>query len=53
MHGEATDFRAARQILKAPGTTSPLHDGQETERKNRERARAQLRAAERPHGRAS
>ena len=53
IRGEDIDVQAARQMLETPGTATPLPDGQETQRKNRERARAQLRVAERTRGRAS
>src|SRR5262249_22816506 len=51
--GGDIDVPAARHVLGTPVTRTPPADGQETQRKNRERARAQLRVAERTRGRAS
>ena len=53
VRGEDIDVQAARHVLETPVTGTPPADGQETQRKNRERARAQLRVAERTRGRAS
>jgi F-type H+-transporting ATPase subunit epsilon len=53
IRGEDIDVRAATQTLEAPVATTPSPEGQEAQRKNRERARAQLRVAERTRGQAA
>jgi F-type H+-transporting ATPase subunit epsilon len=46
IRGEDIDVQTATQTLETPPTAAPQPEAQEAQRKNRERARAQLRVAE-------
>ena len=46
IRGEDIDVQAATQMLETPASPALQPEAQETQRKNRERARAQLRVAE-------
>lgn len=50
IRGEDIDVQAATQTLQAPSAATPQPESQESRRKNQERARAQLRVAERTRG---
>jgi F-type H+-transporting ATPase subunit epsilon len=50
IRGEEIDLAAATELLEGPETASVLPEAQEAQWKNRERARAQLRIAERARG---
>src|SRR5207253_3109311 len=53
IRGEEIDVQTATQTLEAPPTTTLRPEAQEAERKNRERARAQLRVAHHTRGQAT
>jgi F-type H+-transporting ATPase subunit epsilon len=53
IRGEEIDVAAATQTLEAPETNSVQQDAQDAQRKNRERARAQLRVAQHTRGEAA
>jgi F-type H+-transporting ATPase subunit epsilon len=50
IRGEDIDVSAAQQVLESPVDAAPLPEDPESQRKNRERARAQLRVAQHTRG---
>jgi F-type H+-transporting ATPase subunit epsilon len=53
IRGEDIDVQLATHTLEAPQTITVLPEAQETQWKNRERARGQLRVAQHTHGEAA